>query len=87
MASRFFHIQDKDGGVFVKTRGVVGRVIPQKDQQGNVLKWHGYVGSSVVVRSNSQRGAAIGILKHLGIKESNLQGGRGGRGNFGGGGW
>ena len=79
MASRFFEVR-RDGGVWVKTRGIVGKVVKVQDREGRVLRWDCYVGSSKIGQSKGERLGARLILKHLGIKESNLQGGRGGGG-------
>lgn len=73
MASRFMHIA-ADGGVVVKHRGVVGRVIPVKATDGAVLRWDGYVGQAKVTSSRTQRNCAWNICKHLGIQEQSLQG-------------
>ena len=90
MASRFFEVQ-RDGGVKVKSRGIVGKVIKITDPQGRVLRWDCYVGQRKVGQSKGERNGARLILKALGILEKNLQGGRSnqipaGHGHGGGGG-
>ena len=72
MAHRWYTTH-RNGLVDVKGIGVVGKVVPVKDNRGVTVRWEGYIGSTRVGTSKTLDGAAILILKRKGLKEGKVQ--------------